>query len=125
MAAFLAVCSALVVGTSDFLGGFASRRGRIFAVVVWTQLIGFGAIVVMSALIGGDPTAEDLWWGTGAGVCASIGIAILYRGFAVAQVGVVSPISAVGAAVLPALFGLFTGEEPGWPAITAAGMKKR
>ena len=117
MAAFLAICSALVVGTSDFLGGFASRRGRIYAVVVWTQFIGVGAILVISALIGGDPTTADLLWGTGAGVCGSVGIAILYRGFTVAQVGVVSPISSVGAAALPALFGLFTGEEPGALAI--------
>lgn len=117
MPAFLAICSALVVGSSDFLGGFAGRKGRIYAVVVWTQFIGFVAIVGISALIGGDPTAADLWWGAGAGLSGSIGIAILYRGFTVAQIGVVSPISSVGAAAVPALFGIFTGEEPGAPAL--------
>ncbi len=118
MPALLALASGFVVGTSDFLGGLAGRRGRLGAVVVWSQLIGVGTIVLISVLIGGNPTAAELWWGTAAGVCGSIGVATLYRGFTVSDIGVVAPISAVGAAALPVLGGLLIGERPGWVALS-------
>lgn len=108
----LALGSALLVGTSDFLGGLAGRKGRLHAVVVWSQVIGLATIVVVSVLVGGSPTAADLWWGAGAGVCGSIAVTILYRGFTVSQIGIVSPVSSVGAAALPVLIGLLVGERP-------------
>lgn len=108
----LALGSAALVGTADFLGGFAGRKGRLHAVVVWSHLIGLATIAVISYLIGGSPTTEELLWGAAAGVCGSIAITILYRGFTVSQIGIVSPISSVGAAAIPVLIGLFTGERP-------------
>jgi drug/metabolite transporter (DMT)-like permease len=38
--------------------------------------------------------------------------AVLYRGFARGRMGVVAPVSAVGAAMLPAVLGVATGERP-------------
>jgi drug/metabolite transporter (DMT)-like permease len=74
-----------------------------------------GAAVGAAAValfVPGDPTAADLSWGALAGVGSGTGGAFLYRGFAAGRMGVVAPVSAVGAAVLPVLVGLGIGERP-------------
>lgn len=118
----LALGSAALVGTSDFLGGLAGRRGRLHAVVVWSQLIGLVTIAVVSYLIGGSPTSEELWWGAAAGVCGSVAVTILYRGFTVSQIGIVSPVSSVGAAAVPVVFGLIVGERPATAALAGVAV---
>ncbi len=112
MAILLALASAAVVGSADFFGGFATRRGRVFAVVAWSHLFGVAATAAIGPVVGGSPTAADLWWGAASGVSGAAGILSLYSGFAAARVGVVAPTSAVVAAVFPALFGIVEGERP-------------
>ncbi len=55
----------------------------------------------------------DLLWGMAGGISGGLGAVLLYRGLARGAVNVVAPITAVGAAVLPVLFGLATGEPLG------------
>ena len=63
--------------------------------------------------------AGRCWPGVGNG----FGTAFLYRGLSSGRMGVVAPISAVGAAVVPVAAGLVGGERPGavvWLGIAAA-----
>ncbi len=69
------------------------------------------------------PTGADLGWGALAGIGSGLGGAFLYRGLAAGRMGVVAPISAVGAAILPVVVGVGTGERPEllvWLGIAAA-----
>ena len=66
----------------------------------------------MSLFVGGDPTAADLWWGAAAGVGNGFGTAFLYRGLSSGRMGVVAPVSGVGAAVIPVVVGVLLGERP-------------
>jgi drug/metabolite transporter (DMT)-like permease len=118
VAILLALAGAAVVGSGDFFGGVAAKHGRVLAVVLWVHLVGVGAMVLIGPLLGGDPTAADLWWGAAAGASGSLGVVALYHGFATSRVGVVAPISAVVAAVLPVLYGVIDGERPG-PVVVA------
>src|SRR6476619_1238896 len=71
----------------------------------------------------GAPTAGDLAWGAVAGVGAGAGTAFLYRGLAGGRMGVVAPVSGVGATVIPVLIGVSTGERPStlvWVGMVAA-----
>lgn len=113
MAVFLAAVAALFSGTGDFLGGVASRRGRVMAVVAGSHVVGIAATFVVAPLVGGSPAVSDLWWGAAAGASGGVGISGLYLGFARSDVGIVSPIAAVGAAAWPVVFALATGERPG------------
>ncbi len=113
MAIALALAAALVVGSGDFFGGVASRHGRVLAVVLWVHVVGIVAMALLGPLLGGDPTAADLWWGAAAGIAGAAGVLSLYLGFASSRMGVVAPVSAVVAAAAPVLFGLATGERPG------------
>lgn len=113
MAVVLGLLVALCYGTGDFLGGVASKRQSAVTVVVASQASG---LVFVAALLlldrGGEPTAGDLALGAFSGGIGLLGVLLLYRGLAVGRMGVVAPITAVGAAVLPLVAGLLGGERP-------------
>ncbi|MBV9832301.1 MAG: DMT family transporter [Marmoricola sp.] len=108
----LALAAALAYGLSDFLGGVVSRRTSVWP-VAFTACVGAAAgTVVLALVVPGDPTRADVLWGLLAGVGSGTGTAFLYRGFASGRMGVVAPVSAVGAAVLPVAIGVVVGERP-------------
>ena len=123
MAVLLALAAAVAYGLSDFVGGLASRRSSAWPVAFVGTVVAFVGAVVLALLTDGSPTRADLWWGALAGIGSGVGGAFLYRGLAAGRMGVVAPISAVGAALLPVGVGVATGERPGplvWCGIVAA-----
>ncbi|MEQ6901757.1 DMT family transporter [Nocardioides sp. YIM 152588] len=123
MGIVFALAAATAYGVSDFVGGIASRRTTAWPVALLSVVGGLVGALVMAATIQGDPTTADLLWGALAGVGSGAGTAFLYRGFATGRMGVVAPVSAVGAALLPVAVGVLTGERPEalvWLGIAAA-----
>lgn len=116
----LALASAALYGLSDFLGGVLSRRASVWQVAVVTQLTALAAIGLAAILLPGDPRPVDLGWGAIAGIGTGTGTAFLYRGLAGGRMGIVAPLSAVGAALLPVVVGIATGEQP--PPLTWLGI---
>lgn len=110
MAVVLALVAAASWGASDFLAGLASRKASALNVVVGAHLVGFLAMVALAPAFGGHASAKDLLWGAAAGVSGGIGAALLYRGLAVGRMAVVAPITATGAAAIPAVVGIGTGD---------------
>ena len=113
MAILLALGAALSYGLSDFVGGLVSRRTSAWAVAV----VGGASSVVFTGLTAlfftGSPRPVDFAWATVAGIGSGVGVGFLYRGFATGRMSVVAPVSAVGAALVPVLFGVVGGERPG------------
>lgn len=109
----LALAAAVAWGTADFAGGLAGRRAPVTSVAFATQVVGLVAVLAAAPLVGGTLRLADLAWGAGAGIGSSLGVTLLYRGLAVGQMSVVAPVTAVGAACLPVVFGLLTGDRPG------------
>lgn len=113
MSLVLALLSALVFGVSDFIGGFVSRRVPALRVVVWSELVGLGVVLVAAPVVGVDAlTAVDWAWSSLAGVTGAVGFLLFFRGLSEGRMGVVSPLSAVVAAVVPVTVGLSLGERP-------------
>lgn len=112
MVVVLALGAALMYGVSDFIGGLASRRASIWPVGLLACVGALAGSVVIGLFRPGDPTAQDFLWGLLAGVGSGSGTAFLYRGLAAGRMGVVAPVSAVGAVVVPLLVGLLAGERP-------------
>jgi drug/metabolite transporter (DMT)-like permease len=108
----LALGSALAYGLSDFLGGLFSRHSSVWPVAVVVQTSGAVFVLAASLLFAGDPTATHLVWGLLSGLGSGLGTAFLYRGLATGRMSVVAPLSAVGAAVLPVVVGVVTGDRP-------------
>lgn len=123
MSLVLALSGAVFYGFSDFLGGLASRRTSPWAVAMVASVAGGALVLTVSVFVGGSPDAASLGWGLVAGVGNGFGTAFLYRGLSTGRMGVVAPISAVGAAVVPVVAGLAGGERPGavvWSGIAIA-----
>ncbi len=113
MVVVLALCSALAYGLSDFLGGVLSRRTSAWSVAVVAQTSSAACTGLVALFLAhGSPTLADLAWALLAGVGSGVGAGFLYRGFAAGRMGVVAPVSAVGAALVPVLVGVVTGERP-------------
>ena len=107
----LALGSALTWGAADFAGGFLSRRLPSAAVVGVSQAC---SLVVLWVLLPFFPTPASwgwLPWSIVAGLAGSLSLVLFYRALAYGTVGVVSPISALCAAV-PVAAGLASGEQP-------------
>lgn len=106
-----ALLSAISVGTSDFVGGLASRRAAAAAVTTLSHLGGAVVAVVLAIVVTGDPTGGDLVWGAAAGVSGVAGILSIYAGYANASVSIAAPVAGVGTAALPAVVDSFTGGD--------------
>lgn len=110
MAILLALATAAVYGTADFLGGLASRQVRALLVVGWSQLAGWVLVVALSLVVGGTATYADLGWGAAAGVVGTAGLSVFYRALAEGSMSVVAPVTAVCAAAVPVVAGLAGGD---------------
>jgi drug/metabolite transporter (DMT)-like permease len=112
VAVLLALGAAIAYGLSDFVGGVASRRTSAWPIAFTACLGAALGTLVLALVVPGDPSGTDIAWGLLGGVGSGAGTAFLYRGFARGRMGVVAPVSAVGAALLPAVLGVATGERP-------------
>jgi drug/metabolite transporter (DMT)-like permease len=110
----LALAAALAYGASDFVGGTASRRHSPWAVVLVGQLCGAALMAGCGLLAPADPRTADVAWALLAGAGSATGSIFLYRGLSRGRMGLVAPVSAVGAAALPVLVGVALDERPTW-----------
>ena len=115
--------AALAYGLSDFIGGVVSRRTSVWPVAFTACLGAALGTLVLALVVPGDPTAADYAWGLLGGIGSGAGTAFLYRGLAAGRMGVVAPVSGVGATTLPVLIAVLAGERPSalvWLGIVAA-----
>ncbi|HEY6184956.1 MAG TPA: EamA family transporter [Terriglobales bacterium] len=106
--------SVLCWGTSDFLGGYASRRANSILVTAITNCTGLLAIVPISWLSGSPtPALTNVAWALAGGACGGSALALFYRALASGNMGSTAPVAAILAAAIPALFGMLTQGVPG------------
>ncbi|RSM48115.1 EamA family transporter [Actinoplanes sp. ATCC 53533] len=110
----MALSSALAYGAADFIGGVGSRRHSLWRVVLVGQAAGALLMLMAGLTLPGSPAPSDFAWALLAGVGSATGSIFLFRGLARGRMGLVAPISAVGAALLPVLVGVALGERPSW-----------
>jgi drug/metabolite transporter (DMT)-like permease len=123
MTLLLSLVSALLYGVADFSGGSATRRNRVFSVMLLTQSAGAIIALVASPLIGPNaPSFTDIAWGAAAGAMGFAGVAALYAGLAKHTAAIVSPLSALIGAILPASFGALIGERPSGTALVGIAL---
>ena len=122
MAIVLALLSATIYGTADFLGGLAARRSAVTAVVVVSAAAGLVLVLPAMLVIPGRFDPASVGWGAAAGVAGSTGLALFYRALAGGAMSVVAPSTAVTAAVVPVIGGLLLGERPAVPALAGVAV---
>jgi drug/metabolite transporter (DMT)-like permease len=101
-------------GTSDFIGGYATRRANAF---VFTTVVNLGGLILVGALASANhgilPTARGAVWALAGGVSGGASLAIFYRALSSGRMGLTAPVSAVLSAAIPTVFSMFTEGLPG------------
>jgi len=121
MAVLLALITAASYGVGDFSGGLAARRAAPLTVTASAHALGLIGLTFLATLVGAELIRPaDLVLGALAGACGCLGIVLLYRGLAGGRMAIISPITAVVAAIVPVVGGLISGERPG--ALAVVGM---
>ena len=115
MLALLALASSACWGTSDFFAGLKARTIAPPAVVAVTQGFAFVALSIIllerHTGLSSSFTGNAPWWAVAAGAAGGAGLICFYTALASGTMGVVAPITSLGALV-PVLLGLVTGEQP-------------
>jgi drug/metabolite transporter (DMT)-like permease len=106
------LAAGLCWGTSDFSGGYASRRSDSFLV---TALAHGSGLVLMLVLALSDtklPSATSRLWAAAAGASGGLALLIFYRALSKGM-GLAAPVAAVLGAAIPAAFTTITHGLPG------------
>src|SRR6185295_5115106 len=83
-------------GTSDFLGGYASRDANSVLVTAITNCTGLLSIVIVAGLAGSPPPGlVNVAWAILGGVCGGTGLALFYRALASGNMGSTAPVAAI------------------------------
>ncbi len=101
-------------GTSDFLGGYATRRANAF---VFTTIVNLGGLVLVAALASATHATflpgRSAAWALAGGVSGGASLAIFYRALSSGRMGLTAPVAAVLSAAIPTIFSMFTEGLPG------------
>ena len=125
MLSLLALLSSAVWGTSDFFAGLKARSMAPAAVVAVTQACALVALSIILLVrhqgLAPEFSGNGAVWAAVAGAAGAAGLVCFYTALASGTMGVVAPISSLGALV-PVLLGLLTGEHPSVTAWVGMGL---
>lgn len=114
IAILFSLLAALAWGGSDFSGGIASRRIGAYVAVFYAEIIGMVFLLIAIPLVKEPiPSMSILLVSLGVGAIGSYGLMLLYQAMTMGQMSIAAPVSALLAAVLPVLVGVFTEGMPG------------
>jgi len=112
MVILLGLAAAVLYGTGDFLGGLATRRVPVLAVLLLAETAGVIVGLPAAAMWPGPARLAGLAWGISAGLIGGAGLIIFYSGLAAGPMSVVAPVSGLVSTVLPVAVALAEGERP-------------
>jgi drug/metabolite transporter (DMT)-like permease len=105
--------SALTWGSGDFCGGLASKRANPTSVVMVAEFVGAALLVGLAVVFGeAFPSPGAALWAVATGLVGLVGLLALYQGLASGHMGIVAPLSAVVAGIVPIVAGVFAHGVP-------------
>jgi len=120
---FYGIVSAATWGAADFIGGIATKRTSAYRVLFLAELAGLVPFTALALLTHEPlPPFTDLLWGALASLLGLGGLILLYRALADGQMTIAAPVSALLAAFVPVIFGLFTLGIPSPTTILGFGL---
>ena len=100
-------------GGGDFLGGFASKRTNptfLASIVYGSGLVFMTALALLNH--SAFPSHRSVFWALAAGCFAGMSLANFYRALSAGSMGITAPLTAVLAAAIPAVVGIFREGMP-------------
>lgn len=107
--------SALSWGAGDFTGGIAARKTGAYRAVFYAEVIGIFVLFFVIAIFG-EPFPNNRTWFFAilAGVLGTMGLILLYHSMTLGLMSIAAPVSALLAAALPVVVGIFREGFPEW-----------
>ena len=121
MVILLGLAAAVLYGSGDFLGGMATRKAHVLAVLTVANTAAVILALAVAAMSPGHLSLAGLAWGFSAGLAGGLGLIIFYIGLATGPMSVVAPVSGLLSTVLPVGVALAEGERPG-PGVYAGAL---
>jgi uncharacterized membrane protein len=110
-AAVLGLLSAIVYGSADFFGGVASRRIGAVRTTAVGAVAGLVLLLIALPIAGGTWSASAVGWGALSGVVGAAAVGLLYACLAIGPMSILSPLTALVSALVPAAWGLIGGDR--------------
>lgn len=109
------LASALSWGAGDFTGGLAARKVGAYRAVFYAEVIGIIFLFIILAIVGESfLDNRAIIFSLLAGFVGTIGLMLLYHAMAIGVMSIAAPVSALLAATLPVVIGIFTEGPPGY-----------
>ncbi len=114
--------SAITWGAGDFTGGLAARKVGAYRSVFYAEVIGvLFLFIVLSFTNEPLPNTRAQVFAFLAGMFGTIGLMLLYHSMTLGLMSIAAPVSALLAAVMPVLFGIFTEGMPSFLTLIGFG----
>ena len=107
----IGMSSALVFGSADFLGGLASKRISPLRVTAIAAAVGLVLLLAVYPIFGGTWSWSAVLFGALSGVSGALAISLLYACLAIGPMSILSPVTAVVSAIVPAAVGIFVAHN--------------
>ena len=107
----LALGASLAWGLGDFFGPLKGRTLGTLRALVYVQLSGLAAIVLVVAIRWQGPKGAAALLAIPAAFSGTLGLYAYYRGAAVGALSIVSPIAGISA-IVPVIIGVASGDRP-------------
>ena len=112
MTVVLGLLAALFYGVGDFTGAFAARRFSAVTILLYSYPFGAVLMAIMLPFFDGHLTGRAVLFGALGGLVGLLGVALMYQLMVIAPMNVISPLTAVLAAIVPVFVGIGIGERP-------------
>jgi drug/metabolite transporter (DMT)-like permease len=120
MPILLGALASVLIGCSDFLGRYGTRRSNAITATSGAMLggavVAAGALLVIPSVF----SARDVGLGAASGLLVGLALASLYEAMSVSSAAVAGPLVALGAAFIPLLWDATRGNTPS--GLVAAGV---
>lgn len=120
LALTFAIAAALLLGGSDFFAARSSRTTPAITVTRTAVAVSTACSPLLLLLVDSRWILKDSIIGALSGLTMITGLMLLYRGYAIARMGVVAPLSSVLIAAVPVVWDLINGITPS--GLASAGM---
>jgi drug/metabolite transporter (DMT)-like permease len=105
--------AALGWGAGDFTGGLASRKTGAYRAVFYSEAIGIICLLIIVQISGESLPNQRVWLlSMLAGALGTVGLMMLYHAMTLGMMSIATPVSALLAASLPVLVGIFKEGVP-------------
>jgi drug/metabolite transporter (DMT)-like permease len=108
----LGLLAAISYGVGDFVGAVASRRHSAITVLLHSYPVGAVLMIALLPAFPGHLDGRVVLFGVLGGLAGLIGVAVMYSLMVVAPMNIISPVTAVLAAIVPIVVGVGIGDRP-------------